>query len=115
MVEIRLQAKGRPTGAGSRVLGQLEEYFVEQLTPGDTFIFSGHVLRFEGMREDGAYVTRTNEAQAQIPSYNGGKFPLSTLAQRVPDGVRPDLGALPRRSGMAADAEFARVPKPGQL
>src|SRR4029077_4976733 len=57
MVEIRLQAKGRPTGAGGRVLGQLGDYFVEQLTRGDTFVFSGQVLRFEGMRDDGAYVT----------------------------------------------------------
>src|SRR5471032_559188 len=58
MVEIRLQSKGRPTGAGGRVLGQLEEYFIEDRKSGDTFIFSGHVLRFEGMRDDGAYVTK---------------------------------------------------------
>ena len=38
MIDIRLQSKGRPTGAGGRSLGQLEEYFVEQLMPGDTFV-----------------------------------------------------------------------------
>ena len=84
MIDIRMQAKGRPTGAGGRVLGKMEEYFVENLTPGDTFVFSGDVLRFEGIRENAAYVTRTNDPEAQIPSYNGGKFPLSTfLARRV--------------------------------
>lgn len=84
MIDIRLQSKGRPTGAGGRVLGKLEEYFVETLTPGDTFVFSGDVLRFEGIHENAAYVTRTNDPEAQIPSYNGGKFPLSTfLAMRV--------------------------------
>ncbi|HSS14563.1 MAG TPA: DEAD/DEAH box helicase, partial [Rhizomicrobium sp.] len=84
MVEIRLQGKGRPAGAGGRKLGELEEYFVEQLSPGDTFVFSGTVLRFEGLREDAAYVTRSSDREAEIPSYNGGKFPLSTfLAQRV--------------------------------
>ncbi|HKQ44889.1 MAG TPA: ligase-associated DNA damage response DEXH box helicase [Rhizomicrobium sp.] len=88
MVEIRLQSKGRPAGAGGRKLGALEEYFIEQLRVGDTFIFSGEVLRFEGLREAGAYVTRTRDPQAQIPSYNGGKFPLSTfLAQRVREMV----------------------------
>ncbi len=88
MVEIRLQGKGRPAGAGGRKLGELEEYFIEQLSVGDTFIFSGEVLRFEGLRETGAYVTRTRDPQAQIPSYNGGKFPLSTfLAQRVREMV----------------------------
>ncbi|MBS0278025.1 MAG: ligase-associated DNA damage response DEXH box helicase, partial [Proteobacteria bacterium] len=84
MIDIRLQSKGRPTGAGGRVLGKLEEYFVETLTSGDTFVFSGDVLRFEGIHENAAYVTRTNDPEAQIPSYNGGKFPLSTfLAMRV--------------------------------
>jgi len=84
MIDIRLQSKGRPTGAGGRVLGKLEEYFVETLTAGDTFVFSGDVLRFEGIYENAAFVTRTNDPEAQIPSYNGGKFPLSTfLAMRV--------------------------------
>jgi ATP-dependent Lhr-like helicase len=84
MIDIRLQSKGRPTGAGGRVLGKLEEYFVETLTAGDTFVFSGDVLRFEGIHENAAYVTGTNDPEAQIPSYNGGKFPLSTfLAMRV--------------------------------
>jgi ATP-dependent Lhr-like helicase len=84
MIDIRLQSKGRPTGAGGRVLGKLEEYFIETLTAGDTFVFSGDVLRFEGIHDNAAYVTRTNDPEAQIPSYNGGKFPLSTfLAMRV--------------------------------
>ncbi len=88
MVEVRLQGKGRPAGAGGRKLGELEEYFIEQLSPGDTFIFSGQVLRFEGLRETGAFVTKSNDPQAEIPSYNGGKFPLSTfLAQRVREMV----------------------------
>src|SRR6185437_13966747 len=120
MVEIRLQARGKPTGAGGRVLGQLEEYFVEQLVHGDTFIFSGHVLRFEGMREDGAYVSRTQEAEAQIPSYNGGKFPLSTfLAERVRQMVsRPESWAhLPDPVGEWLRMQELRsvVPGPGQL
>lgn len=84
MLEVRLQGKGRPIGAGGRSLGKMEEYFLEGLSPGDTFIFSGQVLRFEGIRETAAFVTRTNDPEAQIPSYNGGKFPLSTfLASRV--------------------------------
>jgi len=120
MVEIRLQAKGRPAGAGGRVLGQLEEYFVEQLTPGDTFVFSGHVLRFEGMRDDGAYVTRTHDSEAQIPSYNGGKFPLSTfLAQRVREMVsKPESWNLlpdPVHEWLRIQEARSVIPQPGQL
>ena len=88
MVDIKLQSRGKPAGGGGRRLGQLEEYFIEQLSPGDTFVFSGEVLRFEGLREDAAYVTRSRDPDAEIPSYNGGKFPLSTfLAQRVREMV----------------------------
>ncbi|MGI9480627.1 MAG: ligase-associated DNA damage response DEXH box helicase [Hyphomicrobiaceae bacterium] len=69
---------------GGKVLGELDEYFVGELKFGDTFVFSGQVLRFEGMFETEAYVTRTTDANPAIPSYPGGKFPLSThLALRV--------------------------------
>ena len=52
--------------------------------PGDTFIFAGEVLRFEGLRENDAIVTRTHATEPKIPAYEGGKFPLSTyLAERV--------------------------------
>lgn len=67
-----------------RILGQVEEWFIEQLEVGDTFAFAGEVLRFEGMRETTATVTRASGQDPSVPSYYGGKFPLSTyLADRV--------------------------------
>jgi ATP-dependent Lhr-like helicase len=67
-----------------RKLGEMEEYFIETLTPGDTFLFGGEVLRFEGVSDTDALVTRTVDKDPAIPSYNGGKFPLTTfLAERV--------------------------------
>ncbi len=84
--------------AGGRVLGEVEEYFIEQLTPGDTFIFAGEVLRFEGLRENDAIVTRTHATEPKIPAYEGGKFPLSTyLAERV-------------RRLIASDRDWRRLP-----
>lgn len=84
---------------GGRVLGELDEYFVGELQYGDTFVFSGQVLRFEGLFETEAFVTRTTAASPAIPSYPGGKFPLSThLAVRV-RSMLEDRGAwqgLPR-------------------
>jgi ATP-dependent helicase Lhr and Lhr-like helicase len=120
MVEVRLQSRGRPAGGGGRRLGQLEEYFIEQLSVGDTFVFAGDVLRFEGLREDAAYVTRSSDPEAEIPSYNGGKFPLSTfLAQRVREMVSaperwehlPD----PVREWLKIQEWRSIIPKPGQL
>jgi len=42
---------------GRRRLGEVEEGFVASLSPGDTFLFSGRLLRFEGMRDNEAVVT----------------------------------------------------------
>jgi ATP-dependent helicase Lhr and Lhr-like helicase len=120
MIDIRLQSRGKPVGAGGRVLGKMEEYFVENLVHGDTFIFSGEVLRFEGIHDNAAFVTRTHDPEAQIPSYNGGKFPLSTfLAGRVREMIADPKywGALPHPVGEWLRIQQLRslVPQPGQL
>jgi ATP-dependent Lhr-like helicase len=66
------------------VLGELEEWFLSQLMIGDTFRFSGEILRFEGLDEFGALVTRSTNLEAKVPSYQGGRFSLTTfLAGRV--------------------------------
>ena len=86
MLKVRM---GRPRRGvsmvqGGRVIGEVEEYFVEQMTPGDTFVFAGEVLRYEVIIEDSVLVTRAIGADPKVPSYAGGKFPLSThLAERV--------------------------------
>jgi ATP-dependent Lhr-like helicase len=120
MLEIRLQGRGRPTGAGGRMLGRLEEYFLEQLSPGDTFVFAGQVLRFEGIRETAAYVTKSDAKEAHVPSYMGGKFPLSTfLAGRVREMLvdREAWSNLPHPVGEWLRIQELRsvLPQPGQL
>src|SRR5436189_69701 len=46
--------------------------------------FGGEVVRYEALAEDQVYVSRANDRDAKVPSYMGGKFPLSTyLAERV--------------------------------
>jgi ATP-dependent Lhr-like helicase len=91
MLKVRLvrsrSAGGGPTGPiarGGRLLGEVEEYFVEMLVPGDTFVFAGEILKYEALVEDEVYVSRTTAADPKVPAYEGGKFPLSTyLAERV--------------------------------
>jgi ATP-dependent Lhr-like helicase len=69
---------------GGRLLGEVEEYFIEMLTPGDTFVFAGEILKYEALVEDEVYVSRAASQDPKVPSYEGGKFPLSTyLADRV--------------------------------
>jgi ATP-dependent helicase Lhr and Lhr-like helicase len=88
LLKVRLakvrRASGKRVVTGGFSLGEVEEWFLSQLAVGDTFLFAGQVLRFEGMDEFGALVTKAPGADPKIPSYQGGKFPLSTyLAQRV--------------------------------
>ena len=92
MIKVRLGRSVRPRPGtvlprGGRVLGEIEEYFAETLTPGDTFVFAGEVLRFEGIVENEVMATRARPGtDPKVPSYAGGKFPLSTfLAERVRD------------------------------
>src|SRR5262245_6701072 len=91
---------------GGRLLGEVEEYFIEMLVPGDTFVFAGEILRYEAIVSDEVYVSRASSEDPKVPTYEGGRFPLSTyLADRVrtiisdrnewrplPDQVRDWLG-----------------------
>src|SRR5512141_2420178 len=87
MLKVRL-VRSRASGAmipwGGRLLGQVEEYFIETLTAGDTFVFAGEILKYEALVNDEVYVSRSTAADPKVPAYEGGKFPLSTyLAARV--------------------------------
>ncbi|MFC5584764.1 ligase-associated DNA damage response DEXH box helicase [Nitratireductor kimnyeongensis] len=85
MLNIRMVRPGRGNASrGGPMLGKVEEYFLETLTQGDTFLFSGRVLRFEGIRENECLVSAGGGEDAKVPYYAGGKFPLSTyLAAEV--------------------------------
>ncbi|MDM7946740.1 MAG: ligase-associated DNA damage response DEXH box helicase [Oceanibaculum nanhaiense] len=66
------------------VLGEVEEYFVMGLEPGDTFLFAGRLLRFDGLRETMVQASPATGDAPKIPAYAGGRLPLSTsLADRV--------------------------------
>jgi ATP-dependent Lhr-like helicase len=67
------------------VLGEVEEYFVQGLVPGDTFVFAGQLLKFLGVREMDCLVAKgTPGSLPKVPAYAGGRLPLSThLADRV--------------------------------
>ncbi|MFZ3177167.1 MAG: ligase-associated DNA damage response DEXH box helicase [Methylovirgula sp.] len=73
-----------PLRRGGRMLGHIEEYFLETLAPDDTFLFAGEILALRGIVDNEALVSRVVAEAPKIPSYDGGKFPLSTyLAARV--------------------------------
>jgi ATP-dependent Lhr-like helicase len=79
-LNVRLPGRG---GSG-RKIGEAEEWYFEQLTPGDSFLFAGEIWRFEGIKGTDAIVTRSASKEPKVASWGGSKFPLSTyLAKRV--------------------------------
>ncbi len=86
MLKVRLvrSRASKMIPRGGRILGEVEEYFIEMLVPGDTFVFAGEILKYETLVEDEVYVSRATAEDPKVPAYEGGKFPLSTyLADRV--------------------------------
>lgn len=65
-------------------LGNIEEYFVQGLAPGDSFIFAGRMLKYRGIRDNKVEAEPSKDDRPKIPSFKGGRLPLSqSLAARV--------------------------------
>ncbi len=76
--------KVRLKNRGGRPLGEVEEGFAASLTPGDTFLIGGQVVRYEGLREMTVEVTRRADKPPKVAVFNGTKFATSTqLSQRI--------------------------------
>jgi len=98
-VRIARSATSGMAGHAGRSVGKIEESFIEALSPGDTFLFAGLILRYEGLRENEVIATRTADDTPKIPIYAGGKFPITSF---LADGVRSML-ANPRAWGKLPD------------
>ena len=80
VLKVRLVGK-RGFGAP---LGEIEEYFVNMLRPGDTFMFAGRLLRFIRVHETAVECVEGGDGDPMVPAYAGGRLPLTTnLADRV--------------------------------
>ena len=105
---------------GGKMLGQIEEWFTDQLSPGDTFMFAGQILSFEGVSGGDCLVSRSSAEDPKIPSFEGGKFPYSTyLAARVRELVHnPDRwNLLPEqvRDWLEIQKRKSKLPAPDSL
>ena len=98
------------------MLGEVEEYFVNLLRPGDTFMFAGRLLRFLRMHEMAVECAEGGDGDPMVPAYEGGRLPLTTnLADRV-RGLLQDPSTLGRcspsrcRNGCGCNAAVSRMP-----
>jgi ATP-dependent helicase Lhr and Lhr-like helicase len=105
---------------GGRLLGKVEEQFIETLVPADTFTFAGEILKYEALVEDEVYVSRATAENPKVPTYEGSQFPLTTsLAGRVREIIadRRQWDRFPAqlREWLEVQEKRSRVPAPRQL
>ena len=107
-VTMKVRLKGGP------VLGEIEEYFVQNLTSGDHFIFAGRMLEYVGIKANMVETRASSASEPKVPAYAGGRLPLSqnlaetvrqflsdeTMWQYLPKDVSWWLSLQKRRSGI---------------
>ena len=111
--------KVRFRGRGGAPLGEIEEGFAATLSPGDTFLIGGRVVRYEGLREMTVEVTDRPDRQPKIATFNGTKFATSTqLSDRIlhmfGQDSWPDLPAH-TAEWLSLQREVSRLPSADRL
>ncbi len=61
-----------------KYLGTIEEYFISRLNIGDVFWFAGQNLELVRIKEMEVHVRKTKRKSAKVPSWQGGRMPLSS-------------------------------------
>jgi ATP-dependent Lhr-like helicase len=64
-----------------KALGEIEEAFAATLTPGDTFLIGGRIVRYDSLKEMTVQVTRDAAKTPKIATFMGTKFATSTQLQ----------------------------------
>ncbi len=59
-------------------IGVIEETFISRLEPGNVFTLAGRNLEFVMVKEMTALVRKSNATKAIVPSWDGGRMPLSS-------------------------------------
>ncbi|WP_170458302.1 ligase-associated DNA damage response DEXH box helicase [Ruegeria arenilitoris] len=99
---------------GGKPLGEVEEAFAASLTPGDTFLIGGQIVRYEGLREMVVEVTRRADKKPKVATFSGTKFATSTqLSDRILRMfAQPDWPQLPEHTGewLALQRRMSRLP-----
>ena len=108
-------------------IGTIEESFIARLRKGDCFVFAGRVLEYLRTQDMTAYVQRATRNKGVVPSWAGGKMPLSSeLADAVLDllavAAKADDHLVPNEPEMRAalpmlqtQARLSKLPTPETL
>lgn len=104
---------------GGKPLGEVEEAFAASLTPGDTFVIGGQVVRYESLRELTVEVTKNAGKKPKFAVFSGTKFSTSTqLSERILRLFQKDTWPeLPAHTAdwLGLQRQISKLPEPGRL
>ncbi|MFB9841985.1 ligase-associated DNA damage response DEXH box helicase [Mucilaginibacter ginsenosidivorans] len=100
-------------------LGTIEESFISKLKEGDTFWFAGQNLEFIRIKEMSAYVRKSKAKKGLIPSWMGGRMPLSSQLSavfrdkldEVAHGIENDEEVIALKPLFNLQAELSHLPQ----
>ncbi|MFK7944957.1 MAG: ligase-associated DNA damage response DEXH box helicase [Paracoccaceae bacterium] len=107
-------------GRGGPMLGEVEEMFAATLTPGDSFLIGGQVVKYNQTKEMVLQVEPAPGREPKIAVFSGTKLAMSTqLSARVVgwlnDRDRWCELPTPVRDWLDLQDRFAMMPKPDRL
>jgi len=104
-------------------IGVIEESFISRLSPGDSFTLAGRNLEFVLIKDMTVLVRKSNSKRSIVPSYQGGRIPLSSnlgrmLREKFNEALSrntkdPELIALQPLFNL--QEELSHIPKAGEL
>jgi len=93
-------------------VGVIEEYFISRLQPGDVFTLAGRNLEFVMIKDMTALVRKSSAKKSIVPSWMGGRMPLSAnlgmmLRRKLDEAaallrgeVQGTAGEVPEKAGV---------------
>ncbi|GAO41249.1 ligase-associated DNA damage response DEXH box helicase [Flavihumibacter petaseus] len=105
-------------------IGIIEEYFISRLEPGDVFTLAGKNLELVMIKDMTVLVRKSNSRKSIVPSWNGGRMPLSANLGKMLRRQFNEAGALNSNSKrelrvleplFSLQSELSHVPRADEL
>ena len=104
-------------------IGSLEESFISRLERGEVFWFAGRSLEFISVRNMEALVRKSDAKKGRVPSWMGGRMPLSSqmsevlrrIVQRAAEGDHQDIEVRTLKPLLDKQREGSHIPKAEEL
>lgn len=91
-------------------VGVIEEWFIAGMQPGDVFTLAGRTLEFVMIKDMTCIVRKSNAKKSRIPSWQGGRMPLSAnlgfMLRRKFDEAGLNLGFKNKDLGFNKEEEL---------